>query len=293
VVGSVRDLARRPRHLGRHRRAASRPGIWVPAPPRGEHHAVHGLRRARAARRPGDRPRRQLVQPGALRRPDVAAVGPRDRPRAPPGRLPERPTFHPTFLYEIIWNLGLAAFLVWLGHHRRIRPPGCSRCTSRATRSGASGEELLRVDPPTHLRAAAELLRRDRAVHDRDRVGSCAPSAGGRTTTRSTLPRDRGRRRSGASRGSAAAPTDTAATRPPRAARARRPRPREDRRVLEPAPMICSPTGRPSSPKPIGTDAAGWPVRFAGRQNVTQSSKNGSIGSPSIARATASRRAAR
>src|SRR6186713_1738700 len=27
-------------------------------------------------------------------------------------------TFHPTFLYEIVWNLGLAAFLVWLGHHR-------------------------------------------------------------------------------------------------------------------------------------------------------------------------------
>jgi prolipoprotein diacylglyceryltransferase len=33
-------------------------------------------------------------------------------------------TFHPTFLYEIIWDLGLAATLVWLGHHRRIRPPG-------------------------------------------------------------------------------------------------------------------------------------------------------------------------
>src|ERR671932_486033 len=32
-------------------------------------------------------------------------------------------TFHPTFLYEIIWNLGLAAFLVWLGHRRRLRPP--------------------------------------------------------------------------------------------------------------------------------------------------------------------------
>ncbi|MBS1885195.1 MAG: prolipoprotein diacylglyceryl transferase, partial [Actinobacteria bacterium] len=33
-------------------------------------------------------------------------------------------TFHPTFLYELIWDLALAAFLVWLGHHRRIRPPG-------------------------------------------------------------------------------------------------------------------------------------------------------------------------
>jgi prolipoprotein diacylglyceryl transferase len=33
-------------------------------------------------------------------------------------------TFEPTFLYEIIWNLSLAAFLVWLGHHRRVKPPG-------------------------------------------------------------------------------------------------------------------------------------------------------------------------
>ena len=33
-------------------------------------------------------------------------------------------TFEPTFLYEIIWNLSLAVFLVWLGRHRRIKPPG-------------------------------------------------------------------------------------------------------------------------------------------------------------------------
>ena len=31
-------------------------------------------------------------------------------------------TFHPTFLYELIWDLALAAFLVWLGHHAKIRP---------------------------------------------------------------------------------------------------------------------------------------------------------------------------
>ena len=31
-------------------------------------------------------------------------------------------TFQPTFLYELIWDLALAAFLVWLGHHARIRP---------------------------------------------------------------------------------------------------------------------------------------------------------------------------
>jgi prolipoprotein diacylglyceryl transferase len=33
-------------------------------------------------------------------------------------------TFQPTFLYELIFDLALAAALVWLGHHRRIRPWG-------------------------------------------------------------------------------------------------------------------------------------------------------------------------
>jgi len=31
-------------------------------------------------------------------------------------------TFQPTFLYELIWDLALAAFLVWLGHHAKIKP---------------------------------------------------------------------------------------------------------------------------------------------------------------------------
>ncbi len=29
-------------------------------------------------------------------------------------------------------------------------------------------------------------------------------------------------------------------------------------------PTICTPRGRPSEPKPAGTEAAGWPVRFQG-----------------------------
>jgi prolipoprotein diacylglyceryl transferase len=35
-------------------------------------------------------------------------------------------TFHPTFLYELIWNLLLAGALVWLGRRRFIRAPGLS-----------------------------------------------------------------------------------------------------------------------------------------------------------------------
>ncbi len=30
-------------------------------------------------------------------------------------------TFHPTFLYESLWNFGLVLFLVWFDRRRRIR----------------------------------------------------------------------------------------------------------------------------------------------------------------------------
>ena len=41
----------------------------------------------------------------------------------PPGYLSAQ-TFQPTFLYELIFDLALAAALVWLGHHRGIKAPG-------------------------------------------------------------------------------------------------------------------------------------------------------------------------
>jgi len=60
-------------------------------------------------------------------------------------------TFHPTFLYELIWNLGLAGVLVWLGHHRRIRAPGLFALYVAGYSLGRMGEELLRVDPAHHI----------------------------------------------------------------------------------------------------------------------------------------------
>jgi prolipoprotein diacylglyceryl transferase len=61
------------------------------------------------------------------------------------------PTFHPTFLYEIIWNLSLAAALVWLGHHRRIRAPGLFALYVAGYSAFRIFEELLRVDPAHHI----------------------------------------------------------------------------------------------------------------------------------------------
>ncbi|HEX4730543.1 MAG TPA: prolipoprotein diacylglyceryl transferase [Solirubrobacterales bacterium] len=60
-------------------------------------------------------------------------------------------TFQPTFLYEIIWDLALAAFLVWLGHHRKIKPPGLFALYVTGYSAFRIFEESLRVDPAHHI----------------------------------------------------------------------------------------------------------------------------------------------
>jgi prolipoprotein diacylglyceryl transferase len=60
-------------------------------------------------------------------------------------------TFQPTFLYELIWNVLLASALVWLGHHRKIRPPGLFALYVVGYSLARIGEELLRVDPAHHI----------------------------------------------------------------------------------------------------------------------------------------------
>jgi prolipoprotein diacylglyceryl transferase len=68
----------------------------------------------------------------------------------PPGYL-SYPTFHPTFLYELIWDLLLAAFLVWLGHHRKINPWGLFALYVAGYSAFRIVEESLRVDPSEHF----------------------------------------------------------------------------------------------------------------------------------------------
>jgi len=60
-------------------------------------------------------------------------------------------TFQPTFLYELIWNLLLAAALVWLGRRRAIKPPGLFALYVAGYSLARIGEELLRVDPAHHI----------------------------------------------------------------------------------------------------------------------------------------------
>jgi prolipoprotein diacylglyceryl transferase len=60
-------------------------------------------------------------------------------------------TFQPTFLYEIIWNLGLAGILIWLGHRRRIRAPGIFALYVAGYSAFRMFEETLRIDYSNHF----------------------------------------------------------------------------------------------------------------------------------------------
>jgi prolipoprotein diacylglyceryl transferase len=61
-------------------------------------------------------------------------------------------TFHPTFLYELIWDFAMAAVLVYLIERRlRPRPPGVFAAYIALYCLGRFGEELLRIDPAHHI----------------------------------------------------------------------------------------------------------------------------------------------
>ena len=60
-------------------------------------------------------------------------------------------TFQPSFLYEMIFDLALAAALVWLGHHRTIRPPGLFALYVTGYSAFRIFEETLRIDSSEHF----------------------------------------------------------------------------------------------------------------------------------------------
>jgi prolipoprotein diacylglyceryl transferase len=68
-----------------------------------------------------------------------------------PERYLAEPTFHPTFLYELLANLALAGALVWLDHRRRVWPPGLFALYVAGYCGFRIVEELLRVDPAAQL----------------------------------------------------------------------------------------------------------------------------------------------
>jgi prolipoprotein diacylglyceryl transferase len=60
-------------------------------------------------------------------------------------------TFQPSFLYELIFDLALAAGLVWLGHHRPVRPPGLFALYVAGYSGYRVFEETIRIDSSAHF----------------------------------------------------------------------------------------------------------------------------------------------
>jgi prolipoprotein diacylglyceryl transferase len=73
-----------------------------------------------------------------------------DREHRPAGYL-DYATFHPTFLYELVFNLALAAVLVVLVRRKSLRPPGVFALYVAGYSGFRIFEETLRIDPSHHV----------------------------------------------------------------------------------------------------------------------------------------------
>ena len=68
-----------------------------------------------------------------------------------PGGYEHFATFHPTFLYELLFNLALAAALLLLLQRGRVRPPGIFALYVTGYSGFRIFEETLRIDPSHHV----------------------------------------------------------------------------------------------------------------------------------------------
>ncbi len=104
-------------------------------------------------------------------------VDPSERPDA----YPDNTTFHPTFLYEMLWNFAGAALIIWAGKRFRLRPPGRLLPLRGDLLAGA---DLLGAAPGRPVarvpRAARELLRRPGPVRRGDRLLRLVAAPAGR-----------------------------------------------------------------------------------------------------------------
>ncbi len=74
-----------------------------------------------------------------------------DRLRAARAGFPNATTFHPTFLYESLWNLGLVVFLIWLDRTGKLRRGALLAVYILGYSVARLWLETLRVDPATEV----------------------------------------------------------------------------------------------------------------------------------------------
>ncbi len=68
-----------------------------------------------------------------------------------PAGSPDQPTYHPTFLYESLWNLGVAALVIWADRRFRLGHGRAFALYVGAYTVGRGWIEALRVDPANRL----------------------------------------------------------------------------------------------------------------------------------------------
>lgn len=70
-----------------------------------------------------------------------------------PADSPDVALYHPTFLYESLWDLGVMALLLWLDrrHHARLRRGRLFACYVLVYASGRAWIEALRIDHANHF----------------------------------------------------------------------------------------------------------------------------------------------
>ncbi len=66
-----------------------------------------------------------------------------------PAEFADSPTFHPAFLYEALWNLGLAGFLIWIDRTGRLKKGMVLPLYILGYGIGRFVVEAVRIDPAT------------------------------------------------------------------------------------------------------------------------------------------------
>jgi prolipoprotein diacylglyceryl transferase len=72
-------------------------------------------------------------------------------PEHRPARYLNEETFHPTFLYEALWNVALVALLLWIDRRRRLRPGQLFTIYVAGYFTGRLWVEALRADPASQI----------------------------------------------------------------------------------------------------------------------------------------------